>query len=313
MRIVVTGAAGFIGSHLVERLIAAEHDVVGVDNFDCFYDPALKRRNVADVLQSPRLRLIEGDIRDPEVLAALPSCDAVVHLAARAGVRSSIEDPVPYIRINVEGTVALLDAYRRLGTGHFVLASSSSVYGITPHVPFCEDDLHLAPISPYGASKLAAEQFCRTVAHLTKRPITCLRFFTVYGPRQRPDMAIARFVDAVERRQPITMYGDGGARRDFTYVDDIIDGIVRAVERPAGFRVYNLGTERTVNVSELLGIIERALGVAAVIVRQPVQPGDVPLTHASIARAARELGYSPRTSLEEGVARYVAWRRARRA
>lgn len=312
MKILVTGAAGFIGSHLVERLVALGHEVVGVDNFDPYYDPALKRQNLAVAVAGPRFHLVEGDVRDRPLLEELlaDGCDSVVHLAARPGVRRSLEEPGVYVQINVEGTIAVLEAARRRRGAYVVVASSSSVYGLSPDIPFREEMSRLLPASPYGASKLAAEQFCRVYHSLYRVPVTCLRFFTVYGPRQRPDMAIARFVRCVSSGTPLPFYGDGSAHRDYTYADDVIDGVVRAIERPRGFQVYNLGTEDTVSLTELVAAIEREVGRRAVLALQPDQPGDVPVTRASIERAACGLGYAPRVSLAEGLRRYVAWLRA---
>jgi UDP-glucuronate 4-epimerase len=311
MRIAVTGGAGFIGSHLVERLLDGGHDVRCLDNFDAYYDAALKRRNLERALRSSRFRLVEGDAASTASMDQVleDGCEAVVHLAARPGVRRSLEEPAAYAQINVVGTINVLEACRRRGVGRIVVASSSSVYGRSPDVPFREDESRLMPASPYGASKLAAEQFCAVFHQLSGIPVTCLRFFTVYGPRQRPDMAIPKFVHAVSTGTPLSMYGDGGTRRDYTYVDDIIDGVAAAIERPAGYRVYNLGTEETVTLRDLIATIERTVGRRAVLAQHPDQPGDVPLTHASVARAAQELGYAPRVAIEDGVREYVAWLR----
>ena len=309
MRIAVTGGAGFIGSHLVERLLGRGHEVRSLDNFDAYYDGALKRQNLGSALDSPRFRFVQGDIRDETAMDPLldGGCDAVVHLAARPGVRRSLEEPAAYAQINVLGTVNVLEACRRHHVGRIVVASSSSVYGRSPDVPFREDESRLMPASPYGASKLAAEQFCAVFYRLYGIPVTCLRFFTVYGPRQRPDMAIAKFVRCVMTRTPLPMYGDGSTRRDYTYVTDIIDGVVAAIDGPSGYRVYNLGTEDTVSLCDLIGTIERAVGRRAILVQHPDQAGDVPLTHASVARARRELGYAPRIAIEQGIQEYIAW------
>ncbi|HLY24666.1 MAG TPA: SDR family NAD(P)-dependent oxidoreductase [bacterium] len=311
MRIAVTGGAGFIGSHLVERLLALGHEVRCLENFDAYYDEALKRRNLGRALDSSRFRLVEGDIRDAAAMDPVleGGSDAVVHLAARPGVRRSLEEPAAYAQINVVGTINVLEACRLHRVGRIVVASSSSVYGRSPDVPFREDESRLMPASPYGASKLAAEQFSRVFHELYGIPVTCLRFFTVYGPRQRPDMAIAKFVRCVSTGTPLPMYGDGSTRRDYTYVRDVVEGVVGAIERSAGYRVYNLGTEDTVSLRELIATIERAVGRRAVLEQHPDQPGDVPLTHASVARAARELGYAPRVGIEQGVRAYVAWLR----
>lgn len=309
LRAVVTGGAGFIGSHLCERLLALGHDVVCVDNFDSYYDPIVKRRNLTVAAGYPRFRLVEADIRDRDFdeRTGLARGDVLVHLAARAGVRPSVADPAAYVRVNVEGTVNLLEAARRRGVRHMVVASSSSVYGLTRTLPFREDDPDPAPASPYGASKLAAEFFCRTFHSLYDLPTTCLRFFTVYGPRQRPDMAIHSFARLIDEDRPIPVYGDGSSRRDYTYVDDVIEGVVRAIERPGGFRIYNLGSDRTVELRELIATLERALGKPARVSHQPEQPGDMPITSANIERAARDLGYAPRIMIAEGIRRFVDW------
>ncbi len=315
MRALVTGGAGFIGSHLVERLIELGHEVVCLDSFDDYYDPRLKRSNLASVLGSSHFRLVEGSILDDAVVGPLfaDSFDVVVHLAARPGVRRSIREPGAYERINVQGTINLLELSRRHTVHHFVFASSSSVYGLTRTIPFREDDGHLSPVSPYGASKLAAEHFCHAFHHLYGLPVTCLRFFTVYGPRQRPDMAIHRFTRLIEEGKPIPIYGDGTTRRDYTYVDDIIDGIVRAIERPNRYQIYNLGTYETVTLRGLIANIEGALHKTAAILPQPDQAGDLPITYASIDRAAQKLGYTPRIKIDEGVRMFATWFRAHKA
>jgi UDP-glucuronate 4-epimerase len=314
MKILITGGAGFIGSTLAERALALGHDVTCLDNFDPYYDPRIKRDNLAAASRSPRFQLVDGDIGDGALLDRLlpDGVGTVVHLAARAGVRPSLSDPVAYERTNVQGTIALLEACRRHRIGHLVFGSSSSVYGVSRDVPFNEETSRLLPASPYGVTKLAGEYFCRAYHHLYAIPITCLRFFTVYGPRQRPDMAIHRFVRLIEDGQPVPMYGDGTARRDFTYVDDVVEGIVRAIERPGGFRIYNLGTHETITLRDLIALIERAVGKPAVISRQPDQPGDVPVTHADVTLAGRDLGYAPSTDLAAGVAKFVEWFRASR-
>ncbi|HYM71127.1 MAG TPA: NAD-dependent epimerase/dehydratase family protein [bacterium] len=315
MKILVTGGAGFIGSTLNERLLALGHEVTCLDNFDGHYDARIKRHNVASAARSPRFRLVEGDIGDAALVdrLLLERVDSVVHLAARPGVRPSIADPAAYERVNVLGTITLLEACRRHPVRHFVFASSSSVYGLSRDIPFHEETSRLLPASPYGVTKLAGEYFCRAYQHLHAIPITCLRFFTVYGPRQRPDMAIHRFVRLIEEGKPIPVYGDGTARRDFTYVDDVVDGVVRAIERPQGFKIYNLGTHDTIMLRDLVAVIERALGKTAAISRQPDQPGDVPITYADVSEAGRDLGYAPSTRIEAGVARFVEWFRTSRA
>lgn len=312
--ILVTGGAGFIGSHMVERLLAEGRRVTVLDNFDTFYDPAIKRRNLAGAAKSPGLNLVEGDIRDRELVLRLfaeRKFERVFHAAARAGVRPSVADPALYQSVNVEGTVSLLEAVRRHPVANFVFASSSSVYGANEKVPFSEDDAVERPISPYAATKRAGELICYTYHHLFKIPITCLRFFTVYGPRQRPEMAIHAFVRGIEAGAPVPVYGDGGAQRDFTYIDDIIDGVHRALFTPLGYEIINLGESRTIALRDLIGIIERALGKQANIRRYSSEPGDVPITFANVDRARRLLGYRPGTSVEAGVQRFVEWFRAR--
>jgi UDP-glucuronate 4-epimerase len=315
MKILITGGAGFVGSTLTERLLGLGHDVTCLDNFDAHYDPRIKRRNIASAARSSHFRLVEGDIGDAALVDRLlgEQVDTLVHLAARPGVRPSIADPAAYERVNVLGTITLLEACRRHPVRHFVFASSSSVYGLSRDVPFHEETSRLLPASPYGVTKLAGEYFCRAYQHLHGIPITCLRFFTVYGPRQRPDMAIHRFVSLIEEGKPIPVFGDGSARRDFTYIDDVVDGVVRTIERPQGFKIYNLGTHDTVTLRDLIAVIERALGKTAVISRQPDQPGDVPVTYADVTQAGRDLGYAPSTRIEAGVAKFVEWFRASHA
>lgn len=312
---VVTGAAGFIGSHLCEALLARGWAVRGLDSFDDFYDPRVKRGNLAACLGHERFSLIEGDIRDAEaVTAAVGGCtNAIVHLAARAGVRPSIEDPLSYTDVNVDGTCVLLEAARRHGVGRFVFASSSSVYGNNQKVPFAESDNVDFPISPYAASKKAGELLCHTYHHLYGMNVTCLRFFTVFGARQRPDLAIHKFTRLIEAGKPIPVFGDGSMMRDHTYIDDVIAGVVAAIERCSGYRIYNLGESRPVSLSDLIAALERALGRKAVIDRQPRQPGDVERTCADITLARKELGYEPKTELADGLARFVEWFRSRRS
>lgn len=304
MNILLTGGAGFIGSHLLERLLPRGDDVCVVDDFNDYYDPALKRRN----LQGKKIELVEADIRDlarvEPLVARKP--DVLVHLAARAGVRPSVEDPVLYSDVNVRGTLGLLELCRRHGVRRFVFASSSSVYGNAP-VPFRESQRSLEPISPYGATKLAGEHYGRVYNRLFGIQFTGLRFFTAYGPRQRPDMAIHKFARLLDRGEEMPVFGDGSTRRDYTYIDDILDGVVRAIDRPKPYEVYNLGESRTVELRELLALLESALGKKAKIARRPEQPGDVKETCADISKARSELGYDPKVSIEEGIRRFVEW------
>src|SRR5262245_36354458 len=301
--ILITGGAGFIGSHVAERLLARGDAVTVLDNFDAFYDPGIKRRNAAGLSAA---RVVEGDIRDRELVARLFAArmDAVIHLAALAGVRPSLKDPLA--DVNVRGTQVLLEELRTRPAVRLVFASSSSVYGDSERVPFREeDDIH-RPVSPYAATKRAAELLCATHQHLYGNPITCLRFFTVYGPTTRPPMAVHRFVALVLAGEPVPFFGDGSTRRDYTYVDDIVDGVVCALDRPKGYRIYNLGESQTTSLSELVGLIGEVTGRRVLLDRQPSQPGDVSVTYADISRARAELGYAPRTPVREGLERVVA-------
>lgn len=319
LRILVTGAAGFIGSHVCERLIARGHEVHGLDDFDPFYSPAAKRRNLGGIIEHPRFRLLEADVLDMEGLEARlevdgpARLDAVVHLAARAGVRPSIEAPVLYSRVNVEGTAAMLELARRRGVRRFVFASSSSVYGNQEKVPFSEADPVDRPISPYAATKRAGELLCHTYHHLYGLSVACLRLFTVYGPRQRPDLAIHRFTRLMSEGRPVPMYGDGTTERDYTYVDDVVAGIEAAVELTGApepvYEIVNLGESRTTSLRRLIDLIAASLGVEPQIERLPPQPGDVERTFADVTRARALLGYAPSTPVEEGIPRFVEWYR----
>ena len=313
MKILITGAAGFIGSWVVERLLANGHDVVGLDYFDDYYDPSIKRRNIEVAGAHPGFTLVTGDFRDRELVSSLfteHAPRAVIHLGARAGVRPSLENAPLYVDVNLHGTTILLDASRRHGVERFVFASSSSVYGARPLEPFSEDDDVDSPVSPYAATKRAGELICHTYNHLFGLPITCLRFFTVYGPRQRPEMAIHYFTRAIAAGEPINVFGDGSAVRDFTFIDDCVDGIVAAFERCAGFHTYNLGRGGTVRLGDLIGMIESSVGEPAQINYLPAEPGDVPTTFANVSRARTELGYEPSVSIQEGVRRFVEWFRS---
>lgn len=313
--ILITGGAGFLGSHLVDRLMSeGDWRITVVDDFNDFYDPSIKRENIAVHLANPSFKLIEADIRD---LGALESArseakfDCIVHLAARAGVRPSLRAPRLYLETNVNGTLNLLELARACGVRRFVFGSSSSVYGINQKVPFSEDDPIFNPISPYAATKAAGELLCHSYAHLYDLRIVCLRFFTVYGARQRPDLAIHKFAKLMRAGQPIPVFGDGTTRRDYTYIDDIISGVRAAIDYDASkYEVINLGESRTVELRELISLLERALDRHAEIDRQPVQPGDVPQTFADITKARRLLGYDPQTQIEEGLEKFVEWFRA---
>lgn len=318
MSILVTGAAGFIGSHVCDRLLAQGREVVGLDSFDEFYAPAIKRRNIEAALDHSSCRLIEGDIRDPECLAALPdSIEAVVHLAARAGVRPSIEQPVLYTDVNLMGTSRLLDWARARGLKQFVFASSSSVYGNNEKVPFSEADPVDHPISPYAATKKAGELLCHAASHLDSISIACLRFFTVYGPRQRPDLAIHKFARLMMEGEVIPMFGDGSTSRDYTFVEDTVSGVEGALgwvaENPESFGLFNLGNHRTVSLSEMIQVIAEELGVTPSIEQLPMQPGDVDRTFADISRASSALGYRPETDFRTGIRAFVSWLEGTRA
>ena len=314
MRIIVTGGAGFIGSHLVDRLLANEADVIVVDNFDPFYSRAMKQANLAAAVSSPRCRLFELDIRDAAGVKSLLSevhPDAIVHLAARVGVRPSIEDPALYADVNVLGTIRWLEAASQLEPRpRFVYASSSSVYGDRTDAPFRETDPVDLPISPYAATKKACELLAFTFHHLHGLPVTGLRFFTAYGPRNRPDLAIAKFTRLIDRGEPVPLFGDGTTRRDYTFVSDIVDGVVRAIDRCTSHHLYNLGNSNPIELRHLVNEIASALGRTPVIHYLPEQPGDVRQTYADISRAANELGYSSKTAISDGLARYIAWYRS---
>jgi UDP-glucuronate 4-epimerase len=313
--VLVTGGAGFIGSHLARRLLGRGDRVTVLDDFNDFYDPARKRKNVEPLLGRDDFHLVEGDIRDALLIDRLfagGGFDAVVHLAARAGVRPSLREPILYEDVNCIGTLRLLEAARRHGPPVFVFGSSSSVYGMNEKVPFAEDDPVDRPISPYATTKRTGELLCFNYHHLYGLRTSCLRFFTVYGPGQRPEMAIHKFTDLLARREPVPVYGDGESRRDYTYVDDIIDGVVAALDLAPGFEIINLGGADTTSLADLVRWIAEELGVRPKIERLPAQPGDVPITYADVKKAGRLLGYSPRVPIREGLKRFVAWYRGER-
>jgi UDP-glucuronate 4-epimerase len=310
--ILITGGAGFIGSHLVDALMKNENNhVVVIDNFNDFYAPSIKRTNLAAHIEQKRFELISADITDAQFINeqfAAHNFDCVVHLAARAGVRPSLENPLAYEETNVRGTYVLLEAARLNGIPQFVFGSSSSVYGINAKVPFSEDDHVWQTISPYAATKLAGEAACHTYSHLYGMRSVCLRFFTVYGARQRPDLAIHKFARLIEEEKPIPVFGDGTTRRDYTYVDDIIAGIIAAINYQASpFEVFNLGESQTVELRYLIELLEKALGKGALIDWKPLQAGDVPITFADISKARRLLGYDPQTRIEDGIERFIQW------
>lgn len=316
MKVLVTGGAGFIGSHVAEHLAKRGDEVLVFDNFNDFYDPSIKRGNAAALEAFDSVRVLEGDIRDQPLVTSVfeeGGFDVVVHLAAMAGVRRSLLDPLHYSDVNIRGTQILLEELRKAPAMRLVFASSSSVYGANEKVPFREeDDIH-QPVSPYAATKRAGELLCFTHHHLYGNPITCLRFFTVYGPRQRPEMAIHKFTRLVLSGEPIPFFGDGSTRRDYTYVDDIVDGVLRAVDRPRGYRIYNLGESQTISLRELVDLIGEVTGRTPELDRRPLQPGDVLVTYADVSLAREELGYDPKTPVREGLERFLAWYREREA
>ncbi len=311
MNFLVTGGAGFIGSHVCERLLCSGHAVWAFDDLNGFYDPRLKQRNLRDIQSLGRpFEFVRGDLTDRAALDALlgrAKFDQVVHLAARAGVRPSLEEPALYQRVNVEGTVNLLEAARLNRVRKVILASSSSVYGVNAKVPFAESDPIFSAISPYAASKLACEALGHVYHHVYGMDVVMLRFFTVYGPRQRPDLAIHKFARLISAGRPIPVFGDGSAARDYTYTDDILDGVMACTQKEFGFEIFNLGESQTVRLDRLVELLESALGKNAIIDRQPVQPGDVPLTCADISKARAKLGYNPKVKIEQGISLFVDW------
>ena len=316
-RILLTGGAGFIGSHVAEALIRRGNELSIVDNVDDFYASSRKRRNLQEIGKSGSYQFFEVDIRDRDALrkaAERARPEVIIHLAARAGVRPSIEQPALYESVNVGGTVNLLEIAREFKVQRFVFGSSSSVYGVTNSVPFCEEDLSIRPISPYAATKLAAELMCYTYTHLYGLAAICLRFFTVYGPRQRPDLAIHKFTALIESGKPIPVYGNGSMGRDYTYVDDIVAGVIASLEYAPDpkqpFEIFNLGNSHPVRLTELIAQLEMATGKKALQERLPEQPGDVPITWANIDKAKRLLGYAPKTAMEQGLRNFVAWYRS---
>lgn len=311
----MTGGAGFIGSHLVDRLLSeGVWKVTVVDDFNDFYSPSIKRANVTEHLKSENYRLIEADIRDDAKLAevfAETKFDVIAHLAARAGVRPSLSEPKLYMETNINGTVNLLERAREHGIKQFVFGSSSSVYGVNEKVPFAENDPIFQPISPYAATKAAGELICHTYSHLYDIRTVCLRFFTVYGARQRPDLAIHKFSKLISKGKAIQVFGDGSSRRDYTYIDDIIQGVRAAIDYDKSIHeTFNLGESQTVTLSELIELIERSLDMNAIIDRQPWQPGDVPATFADISKSRELLNYNPTTKIQDGIPKFVEWFRS---
>lgn len=311
MNFLVTGGVGFIGSHVCERLLEAGHAVCALDDLNDFYDPAIKQSTLRELQsRAQSFSFVHADITNrgelDEIFGSM-AFDQIIHLAARAGVRPSLEQPALYQRVNVEGTVNVLEAARERGVKKITIASSSSVYGVNSKVPFSEADPIFNAISPYAASKLACEALGHVYHHVYGMDVCMLRFFTVYGPRQRPDLAIHKFARLMQSGQPIPVFGDGNTSRDYTYVDDTVDGVIAATEKEFGYEIINLGESQTVELNRLIELIEQAMGVKAEINRQPAQPGDVPITFANIEKAQRLLGYNPQVKIEDGIPRFIEW------
>lgn len=310
MIILVTGGAGFIGSHLCERLLKDGKEVIAVDDFNDFYDPKRKEKNIMGCLKNKRFKIYKSDIRNKEEIKKIfekNKIDIIVHLAARAGVRPSMENPLLYIDVNVNGTLAILELAREFGVKKFVFASSSSVYGGNEKTPFSEDDPINNPLSPYAITKIAGEQLCGIYSRLYGINIVCLRFFTVYGPRGRPDMAPYKFTNLIMQDKEIEVYGDGSSKRDYTFISDIIDGIAAAIEKELKFEVINLGDSNPVELKYLISLIEQNTGKKAKIKFMPEQKGDVPITYADVSKAKRLLGYKPKVKIEEGIKKLAEW------
>ena len=317
MHVIVTGGAGFIGSHLGERLLKEGHEVTAIDSFDSFYSPQTKRRNISAALSSPKFRIIEADVREAESFERdCRGADVIVHLAARPGVQPSLDQPRLYASVNVDGTAAILELARRIGVRRFVFGSSSSVYGNSGTVPFREDDPAATQISPYAVTKRAGELLAYCYQHLYGGSVAALRFFTVYGPRQRPDLAIHKFARRIASGESIEVFGDGSMSRDYTYVDDIVGGIIGAIDWTAttnAFEIFNLGESHATSVTELISLLQEIMGEQATIVRRPEQPGDVRRTLADVRKARQLLGYRPNTSMREGLTLFVDWFRTNAA
>jgi UDP-glucuronate 4-epimerase len=310
VRILVTGGAGFIGSHVCERLLREGHKVSVIDDLNDFYSPEAKLANLEAIRQCGPLAFYRGDITDRAAVAEVfeeNRPEAVIHLAARAGVRPSLEEPILYGQVNVQGTLTLLEASRKCGTRKFVFASSSSIYGVANRIPFTEEDSLNLPVSPYAATKIAGEKIAYTYSHLYGLRVVCLRFFTVYGPRQRPDLAIRKFITMIDRGQPIPVFGDGLSGRDYTFVNDTVEGIMGALAYDCAYDVFNLGNSHPIQLITLIRTIEEALGKKAEIRWLPDQPGDVPITYADISKAHKLLGYHPQTRLAQGIQAFLGW------
>ena len=308
--ILVTGGAGFIGSHLCEKLLENNYKVICLDNFNDYYDPRIKKDNIGNSLKNKNFIFVKGDILDKECLENIFSKNnihKIIHLAAIAGVRPSLINPQEYVNVDIKGTVNLLDVAKKYGVGQFIFGSSSSVYGINSKIPFTEEDRIDLQISPYATAKRCAELYCATYHYLYRIPVTILRFFTVYGPRQRPDMAIHKFTRLMSQGKSMSMFGDGKSERDYTYIDDIVDGIFKAMQKNFKFEIFNLGNSKTIKLRELIKLIADRFEVKPKIQQFPVQPGDVPITYADISKTKRMLGYKPSTPIEEGIEKFVKW------
>jgi UDP-glucuronate 4-epimerase len=309
MIVLVTGGAGFIGSHLCARLLDEYRSVICLDNFDPYYSPSMKKKNIRHFLNRDNFYLIETDIRNKRAIESIfqkYKIDKIVHLAAKVGVRPSIQEPILYEDVNIRGTLNLLELSKKYNIEHFIFASSSSVYGNNHKIPFSEEDM-VRPISPYASSKRACELFCCNYSELFDLHLSCLRFFTVYGPRQRPEMAIHKFTRLVYQEKEVPIYGDGTSCRDYTYVDDIVDGLLNALEKKFKFEIFNLGNSKTIRLQYLISLIEENLGKKARIKKLPKQPGDVKTTCADISKSRKLLDYSPKVPIEEGIKRFVEW------
>lgn len=310
MNFLVTGGAGFIGSNLCERLLLAGHTVVAFDDLNDFYSPARKQKNLQDLQRFPNFTFVKGDLRDRKAVESLflsTRFDQIIHLGARAGVRPSLNEPALTQEVNVVGTTHLLEAARARKVSKITIASSSSVYGVNSKLPFSENDPIFHPISPYACSKLVCESLGHVYHHVYGMDVVMLRFFTVYGPRQRPDLAIYKFAERIEKGDPIPVFGDGTTARDYTYVTDTLDGIIASTQKEFGFEVFNLGESECVTLARLIELLENALGKKALIDRLPMQPGDVPFTFADISKAGRLLDYHPKVKIEEGIQKFITW------
>ena len=313
MTILLTGGAGFIGSHLAERFLKLGHKLILLDELNDFYSPQTKLQNLAEIKKHGDFEFVQADVCDLPRLTQLfkqHRPEAVIHLAARAGVRPSLEQPLLYEKVNIQGTLHLLELARQFGVHRFVFASSSSVYGTTSQAPFSEEEANPNPISPYGVTKLAGEKLCYCYAQLYSIPTVCLRFFTVYGPRQRPDLAIHKFANLIQSGRELPVFGDGSSLRDYTFVDDVVDGIIATLTVPVQFEVFNLGNSHPVSLSQMIRFLEQQLGKQALLKVQEFQPGDMPFTHANLSKARSMLGYEPKVRFEEGLSRFVSWFRA---